>query len=640
MTIDLISLNDTQRDAVLWQDGPLLVVAGPGSGKTRVLTYRIARLIDETPDKSFHILALTFTNKAATEMRTRIEELAPNSGQRILLTTFHSFAGDILRQHGHMVGLRPDFTIMAQDGERIALLDEVISEVADNYEEFQYSGERLLPIISRLMDLGANEETVPEFLRSLSPEQQEPIRRIYLDYRMRMVANGSIDFGGLIAEALELLRSRLAVRKQIQRVYTYVCVDEFQDTNRSQYEILTHLVNPETKNLFVVADEDQIIYQWNGASPERLTALKRDFGMSELQLPANYRCPPQVIDLANRLIAYNSNRVPGKKELQAKKANCGESVRLEHFASFEEEAEWVAKDIANRPPKERARCVVLARTRKLLEKAIQALGKANVPAYLAMRKDEFVTPPLCWLHAALRLTNSQQDREQLRRFCKAFYAIEGIQVNVKDIASSAVTLDGGYMRAFAQAVLSRKDLLKPSTIVILEKSIPKLIDRLDFHSFISEAFNWFDDIQDSLFGTDEDFSEYPDEKTTWKDLQKDIYAQYGGGEQVTLHTLLQELDMRSKSPKPPVGAVPCFTIHASKGMEFSHVYLVGLVEDQMPSWAAIKKGDDSREMQEERRNCFVAITRTEETLTLSYAGRVQGYPKQPSRFLKEMGLIV
>ena len=173
---------------------------------------------------------------------------------------------------------------------------------------------------------------------------------------------------------------------------------------------------------------------------------------------------------------------------------------------------------------------------------------------------------------------------------------------------------------------------------LLEQAIPKLADTLDFRAFTTHAFAWLDGMQENAPEIGDDFTEYADEKATWNDLISEISAQYGA-DQVTLHLLLQELDMKSKAPKPPTGAVPCFTIHASKGMEFGFVYLVGLVEDQLPSWAAVKKGDRSREMQEERRNCFVAITRTEETLTLTYSDSVQGWSKRPSRFLREMGLI-
>ncbi len=636
--LNFSSLNDTQLQGVKWQDGPLLVLAGPGSGKTRVLTCRIARIIEETPDKHFRILGLTFTNKAATEMRTRIDALVPNASTRTLLTTFHSFAGDILRQHGHLIGLRPDFTIITQEGERVALLDEAISDAATTGNEPEYTGEKLLPVVSRLLDYGADDKTTPTFLQSVSVVHQAPIANIYYAYRKRMIAAGTLDFGGLMVEALGLLRNNPAVRKQVQRVYSYICVDEFQDTNRSQYDILTNLVNTDTKNLFVVADDDQIIYQWNGASPERLEALKNDFSMTVLQLPANYRCPPKVIELANSLIVHNAGRAGGKQPLQATKlANGQQAVRLMKFASFDKEAEWVAQDIAQRNVKEKGRCVVLARTRKLLEQVVDALEAAGVPAYLAMRKDEFVSAPMRWLHAILRLANAPQDREQLRRACKAFYALEGIQLDAKDVASSAATVEGSFLRAFAQVALAREEIAA-MTRSLLEQSVPKLADTLDFRDFTTRAFAWLDGMQENASDAGDDFTEYADEKTTWNDLISEISAQYGA-DQVTLHLLLQELDMRSKAPKPPTGAVPCFTIHGSKGMEFGYVYLIGLVEDQLPSWAAVKKGDRSREMQEERRNCFVAITRTEEALTLTYSDSVQGWSKRPSRFLKEMGLI-
>jgi DNA helicase-2/ATP-dependent DNA helicase PcrA len=172
----------------------------------------------------------------------------------------------------------------------------------------------------------------------------------------------------------------------------------------------------------------------------------------------------------------------------------------------------------------------------------------------------------------------------------------------------------------------------------LSRSVPKLADRLDFWSFTKDAFQWLDTLPAGGASVRDDFREYAEEKQTWTELIAEIESQYGH-DQITLYLLLQELDLRSKVPTPPPDAVPCFTIHASKGMEFQHVYLIGLVEEQLPSWAAIRKGDESREMQEERRNCFVAITRTRESLTLTYSQEVFGWSKEPSRFLREMGIL-
>ena len=636
--VDLSSLNANQSQAVHWNEGPLLVLAGPGSGKTRVLTYRIARIIEETAGKHFRILGLTFTNKAATEMRKRIESLVPNAGERALLTTFHSFGVGLLRQHGHHIGLRPDFAILPQVIDREAVLDEAIERTRKEHGEVTYRGEQLLPLVARLLDDSVSAEDAIAFLQKYNVKGAEVIGTIYRNYRHSMIENDQLDFGGIIAETFRLLQMKPAIRKLTSRIYPYICVDEFQDTNSAQYHILHSIVNPATKDLFVVADDDQIIYQWNGADPERLKSLRRDFGMSVIQLPENYRCPPAVIDVANALIEHNLCHDPNKTALTPhKQSGKSNAIRVKDFACFDEEADWVAHDIALRSKESRCKCVVLARTRRLLERIVEALETRNVPGYLAMRKDEFVSSPMAWLHAMLRLANARQDREQLRRICKSFLDLEGINLIVGDVISDAAAEEGDYLRAWQRAALQRKEV-EPQTERLLSEAVAKLADKLDFWTFIKDAFTWFEELPETRPTSDDKMGEYRKEKDTWYDLIGEVVGEYGR-EQVTLNALLQGLDLRSKTPNPPKDAVPCFTIHASKGLEFGHVYLVGLVEDQLPSWAAVKKGDDSREMQEERRNCFVAITRTQESLTLTYSRKVFGWKKNPSRFLREMGLV-
>ena len=636
--LDLSTLNESQFDAVQWDDGPLLVLAGPGSGKTRVLTYRIARMIEASPDKHFKILGLTFTNKTAAEMRDRIAALVPNASERTLLTTFHSFSADLLRQHGHHIGLKPDFTILSQDADRYSLLDEAINEVNTNH--LGQTSEKLLPLITRLTENDIAPENALQILQQGSFADPDALSKIYRQYRSLMVERNSLDFVGLISEALGILKERAGVSKQIQRIYYYICVDEFQDTNLSQYKILHRLVNPKTKNLFVVADDDQIIYQWNGASPERLWALQEDFEMELRQLPENYRCPAEVVTLANNLISYNLGRYAGKNALKAhKESNNSSVVNVHRFDDFADEANWVAARISKSSPDVRAKCVVLARTKKLLEQVVEALKEEGVAGYLASRKNEFEGASLQWLHSVLRLANSRTSREHLRSVCKAFFTIEGIDLNIRDIISYASAEDIDFLRSWAIAALNRSEIT-PNTRQFIEKSLlPILVDRLDFWNFLNNAFAWLDEFPDIRPDVEGVYDVYEEEKDTWHQLVKEISAQYGKDE-VTLHLLLQELDLRSKSPEPPKDAVPCFTVHASKGMEFDHVFLVGLVEDQLPSWAAIKKGNDSREMQEERRNCFVAITRAQETLTMTYSDQVQRWAKSPSRFLSEMGFSV
>jgi DNA helicase-2/ATP-dependent DNA helicase PcrA len=596
-------------------------------------------MVEDSPGKPFRILGLTFTNRAASEMRTRIEGLVPNSRNRILLTTFHSFCVDILRQHGHHIGLRPDFTILPQTVDREAVLDEAIEEVRTDYPEVSYRGEQLLPAVNRLLDnCVATGEALAE-LSNRNVDNAEVLAAIYATYRRLMIDNNQLDFGCLIAETLGLLERNPNVRRLIHRIYPYVCVDEFQDTNLAQYRVLANLVNPATKNLFVVADDDQIIYQWNGADPKRLQSLYADFGVAVLQLPENYRCPPKVVEAANNLINYNLTRDFDKAAPIAHKSGSdGRSViRVENFECFEDEADWVANDIGSKRAAKQSDCVVLARTRRLLEPVVGALEAKGIDAYIALRKDEFLSNQMVWLHSVLRLANARQDREQLRRVCKSFFDLAGINLQVRDIISDAAAADGDYLRTWQRTALSRQQL-DAGTRTFLNEFAPTLSEKLDFRTFVRAAFDWFEELPDVGPQSNDNESEFLEERATWHDLVKEVEGEFGR-DQVTLNVLLQGLDLRSKAPIPPKDAVPCYTIHSAKGAEFNHVYLVGLVEDQLPSYWAVKKGPESHEIQEERRNCFVAITRVQSSLTLTYSDEVFGWHKSPSRFLHEMGLV-
>ena len=632
----LSDLSEQQREAVQWQEGALLVLAGSGAGKTRVLAARIEQLINGSPGSYFKILALTFTDKTAAEMREYIAQSVPDAEERTFLTTFHSFSASLLRQHGSHIGLSPDFTILSQDADRQALLDDAIERTGSGYSGWRR--ESLLPFITRLAENNISPGRAADTLRNNHVPGSEWYASVYKNYWQLMIERNSLDFAGLIAGAFRILQDNPGVKKLVQQVYTYICVDEFQDTNLSQYEMLCHIVNEKTKNLFVVADDDQIICQWNGANPERLRQLHNDFSMKVLQLPENYRCPAEVVELANQLISHNSYWFVGKDQLRAHKVREENNViTTKGFEEFTEEVQWVAADIAECPPAVRARCVVLARTRKLLGEVAKALNEKGIGAYLATRKNEFSSMPLVWLHSVLRLANSRNSREHLRSVCDAFYILEGIWLDDCDIAALNSAEEGDYLRGFVAAALGRDELSPGAKSLLQGKLLPVLADRLDFKGFQEAAFEWLDSIQDELSAAEKTFDEYTEEKTTWEQLVDEISDQQGG--QLSLHQLLQELDLRSKSPEPGKDAVPCFTIHAAKGMEFDHVYLVGMVEDQLPGWAAKKKGDKSDEMEEERRNCFVAITRTQKSLTLTYSKKINGYLKKPSRFLYEMGVL-
>lgn len=629
--VDTSSLNENQLRAVNWGEGPILVLAGPGSGKTNVLTHRIARLVEESAEDSFRILGLTFTNKAAVEMRKRVKNLVPNVDERVNLTTFHSFSATLLRQHGHHLGIGPDFAILSQDTERMAVLDKAVERAGLAYSE-DYTSSRLLPLITRLTDRNIQIDTATEYLQNEFLDKASQIGAIYGHYRQLMIENNELDFGGLITEALKLLTTTAAGRL-IRRIYPYVCVDEFQDTGFAQYQILCNIVDPSTKNLFVVADGDQIIYEWNGASPERLQLLREYFGMTVLELPENYRCPSDVVTMANTLISNNSNRSK-TKSIAGKPDEPNPVVRVGAFDTAEDEAGWVAKDIAGRSADVRGKCAVLARTRVALEQVVSALKTHGLHGHLYVRKDEFTSGRMAWLHSMLRLANSRQDGEQLRRVCKSFNTLEGVNLVAADIVTEATVNDRDYLRAWMRAAL--RDQLGSLTSSFLESSVPKLSDSLDAQGFISDCFKWFERRQEADPEPDNDI-EYKEEKDVWNTLITEATVEMGS-ERITLSALLQYINLRSKESPAPAGAIPCYTIYASKGMGFDHVYLIRLAEDELPNWRAVKKGNKSREMQEERRVCFVAITRTQKSLTLTYPRSVLGYEKKPSRFLTEMGI--
>ncbi|TLN08190.1 ATP-dependent helicase [bacterium] len=368
-----------------------------------------------------------------------------------------------------------------------------------------------------------------------------------------------------------------------------------------------------------------------------MQSLIDDFGVSELQLPENYRCPPLVIELANALIEKNLNRSAGKKPLKAvKQGESGDVVRIFRFNTVDDEAGWIAQDIAARNPAERANCAVLARTKKLLDLAGRKLEEAGVPIYFAARKDEFKSAPMRMLHAILRLVNSKEDKQSLARLSKAFYEIEGISIELAPVLSRA-SADGQDLLRSWLAEVKRRNTLEERTRSLLEAGIRPLLDSLIYRDFADKLLKWAEACQSGSQQDENTFNEFEEEREVWNQILAEITKKFEG-EDVSLHQLLHELDLTSKTPPKPPLAIPCFTIHASKGMEFGHVYLMGLVEDQLPSWAAVKKGDKSLEMQEERRNCFVAITRTQESLTMTFSTQVFGWSKQPSRFLAEMGI--
>ncbi len=628
MMLGLKLLNANQRRAVEWNDGPMLVLAGRGAGKTRVLTTRVARLIRETPDKRFRVLALTFTAKAAEEMRQRVAVLLGPDIRRARLTTFHGFATDVLRQYGSHLGLRPDFTILHQDADRHAVLRDALKCGSDAGVPAGLTPEGVLPMIGRLLREGqCGREGEDEPLPFAAPGK-EWIRPVYKAYLRLLIEGNHLDFGALLVCCLRLLHDRPRIARDYRVVYPYACVDEYQDTNKVQDLVLRTLYRDRRANLFVVADDDQTIYQWNGASPERLRGLRDDYDMQVVQLPESFRCPPEVVGLANNLIRHNVNRAPNKKALVSAIDVSGSGViRAHRFADCAIEMSWVAADIRDRGAAPE-NCTVLARSTKLVRAAAAALSEAGLPSYVVRRKAEFESPLMRFLHSALRLAERSASAEQLALLCGAYHDITAALVQPADAAAESSVEGYSLLAGFVSAAAANADA---ESCALLRTLRDDLLDRARYGDFIKNVLGWRDNPRRPA---GDDLDEEAEERSVWRSLTREIRHHLGADP--PLGQFLQQIDLRQKSRPPRATDVQCLTIHLAKGKEFQHVYLTGLAEEQLPSYQAVQGGPHA--LEEERRNCLVAITRAQSSLTLTYADSYFGWPKRPSRFLEEMGL--
>jgi len=621
-------LTEIQRKAADWDEGPLLVLAGPGSGKTRVLTCRIARLLKQTPGDSFRILALTFTNKAADEMRQRIDLLANGGATRLFVGTFHSFCADVLRQHGVHLGIQPDFRIYGSDRDLARVMQDAVEAARSRNESVRESDTAFLPVIQRLK----GEMIPPDRAAANVPEGgiRDRIEAVYTAYEEQLGKHNALDFSSLLYSACTLFERFPSFAKRYRSVYRFWCIDEFQDTNEAQFRLLDLMAAKSFHNIFVVADDDQIIYQWNGASYKRFEELRAQFSPEVIQLPTNYRCPPGVVELANRLIRNNVYRTADKKPLQAAREKDAKAkvISILHAKNETAEAAKIASTIAEQFAAELGKVVVLARTKRLLDLTKEALATKRINAVLLQRKDEFTSAAFTWMHACLRQASYIRDVENLRTLAASFFKLVGLEVDVEGIIARAEAETGNYFKEWLKD--AARETPDQNIRSLLENANSDLAQSGNFQKFIEMSLKWFESLQ---LDKDDAFRE---DLACWNEIYPEILSALG--DRPLLDPFLHELDLRSKAPTGKKDSVTLMTIHGAKGKEFDIVFLQGVAEDFIPSYQSKKKGPTSPEMEEERRNCFVAITRTKRRLILSYASEYFGWPKEPSRFFNEMGL--
>ena len=625
---------ESQKMAIEWNDGPVIVLAGPGSGKTAVLTERIKRILLNSQDQSFRVLALTFTNKAAAEMSERILDGNQENDHRLFIGTFHSFCSEVLRNHGTYVGINSNFEIYSSDDD----INDIISDLQSKYNEENGDtipdninvGKAIKYFEKHLCISDGDLDVVMP--KTAYAREYKWFYHKYIEY---MLANNVLDFDMLILMTFRLFKENPGIAKIYARTYKYINIDEFQDTKYGQYMLIKCMCGTKNNNLFIVADDDQVIYGWNGASHKRITEFREDYNAELIQLNQNFRCPKEVILAANKLIAHNSSRTVSKKPLESMKVLPEENhVFMNSFDDYTEEMSFVAgltKKIHEENPDDSI-CVI-ARNNRLLETAFEEAEKVGVECEKSKRKTDFETPYVLLLYLLLKLANHRNDIKVLKQIIAIFEQALLISINLEEVLTNAELSNQDYMSALSEEI---KGKLGDDNF---EKSFElELSEGKNFISFIQKAFDWsenrIDQIEDESH-KEQAKQEFLIEKKIWTDFERHLSYNYDLDE-ITVATYMQEFAMISKESEPAKDAVQFLTIHASKGKEFDHVILIGMVNDELPSFQSMKKGIDSVEMEEERRNCFVAITRTQKKLYLTYSAKYYGWRKNPSLFLNEM----
>ena len=631
----LSELSDIQREAVEWNDGSMLVLAGLGSGKTRVLTCRVARILSRSPDERFRVLALTFTNKVAREMESRVADLVPDIAERSDIDTFHGFCAQVLRQHGVHLGIKSDFAIYSQTSDRQAVLEDALRRESGNPAR---SDMRVLPLIDVLKTRLVSSEQAEDWLvegNVVTLETARRTARVYRLYEDELRRANALDFNSLIFGAYKLFGYPGLVR-HYRTVYRYWMIDEFQDTNDAQYKLLRRMAGDDFRRVFAVADDDQTIYEWNGADVRRISTLVEDFDCEVVQLPTNFRCPPRIVEAANRLIVYNTRRRGSKRPAKSAPRNRStgrQQIQCSVFETDEDEAAGIAAEIGRQDIASRGRTLVLARTRALLESIYEALKAEDVSAAILKRRDDFASPQMRWLVACLKQLHRPLDRHNMAVLLKTFdcFAARPLNLDLDELVSRSTAEGAAYLTVWTHAARAADPSAPDAGIV---DAISDLAAGETKHDTaiqrILELFETADNGDESV----------ADDLSAWRRLSSEIGSSLGSA---PLDRFLQEVELRSKEPVPPPGAVSLATIHSAKDLEFDIVYLTGLAEEVLPSWHSVKDGNGDQgnggaALEEERRGCFVAITRTKKQLILSRAREYRGWPKQPSRFLKEMRL--
>ncbi len=629
------TLNEQQKKGVFTTEGPVLLLAGAGSGKTRVLTHRIAYLIDELGVNAWNIMAITFTNKAADEMKERVEELVGMGSDSIWVTTFHSSCVRILRRYGDRIGFDNHFTIYDTDDQK-SVMKEICKRLQIDTKTLK---ERtILSAISSAKDELISPEEYE--LSAMGDFRKQKIAQAYREYQEVLKKSNAMDFDDLIMKTVELFKGDKEVLESYQRRFKYIMVDEYQDTNTAQFEFIRLLAEAH-HNLCVVGDDDQSIYKFRGANIRNILDFEQVYPEAEvIRLEQNYRSTQNVLDAANAVIRNNKGRK--SKTLWTDK---GEGNRI-HFRQFDnayEEAEFIADDVARKKREGKADfsdCAVLFRTNaqaRLLEERFILEG---IPYDVVGGTNFYARREIKDLLAYLKTIDNGRDDLAVKRI-----------INVPKRGIGAATLAKVQDYADMREISFYDALRQADEIMGLGKSAAKLKpfvtmiqsfrSKLEFYG-LEELIR--DVIETTGYVAQLEASDEEDAENRIENIDELISKMVAFEEihdQPTLGEFLEEVALVADIDHVEGGSnkVLLMTLHSAKGLEFPHVYLAGMEDGIFPSYMTIAS-DDPEEIEEERRLAYVGITRAKEDLTLCYARmrmvRGETQMNAVSRFVREI----
>ncbi|MBN9654852.1 DNA helicase PcrA [Halobacillus litoralis] len=628
-------LNTEQREAVTHTEGPLLIMAGAGSGKTRVLTHRIAYLLSEKDVAPRNILAITFTNKAAREMKERVESLVGKDGEKIWMSTFHSMCVRILRRDIDRIGYDRNFSIL-DSSDQLSVIKQVLKEI--NLDPKKWDPRAMLGAISN----SKNElMTAEDYEKQANNMHEEQIAQIYKGYQKKLRKNQSLDFDDLIMQTLRLFDEVPEVLESYQRRFQYIHVDEYQDTNHAQYQLVKHLAS-RYQNLCVVGDSDQSIYAWRGADIQNILNFESDYPKARtILLEQNYRSTELILDAANNVIDKNSGRKPKRLWTDNKG---GEKIHYHQAGTEREEGLFVTDKIEDlvRQGKFRYQDVaILYRTNAQSRTIEETFVKAGVPYQMIGGTKFYDRKEIKDMLAYLRLIANPNDDLSFQRVVNepkrgvgktsmdkmlAYAADHDISLYE---AAAEVDFVGVSAKA-AKAIMSFRKMIQTwaeqQEFLSATDMVQEVIDKTGYEEMLMneksiEAQSRLENIEEFKSVT-KNFEENAEDKTLVAFL--------------TDLALIADIDSMNEDPSSD-DTVTLMTLHSAKGLEFPVVFLIGMEENVFPHSRALM---DEEEMEEERRLAYVGITRAEKELFISHAkmrtlyGRTNMNPI--SRFIHEI----